>query len=325
MDLRTFKYFLVAAEEKNISRAAERLYISQQALSNHIRRMEAQYNIILFERKPALRLTLAGERMVFYAKQLLATEASMLSNFADISGNCKGKLTIGISRLRSRVFFPDIWKSYNPKYPNISIVLRDGVTNIFEELLETGELDFYIGVDVPENPAICNIPLAYEGKYCIFHENLIREYYPDRWQHFLDDSKRGISLNKIKDLPFIMLAPGNRLRSSMDYYFSSNGILPHILLETNNQHLACQIAMDGGGLAVVSPIIFYNFARTPGFQDTSKVYIRPIIDFPESLVTLDYRSNLQLPHYAHALIAAVKDTFDLYNQTLEEALQRFQV
>ncbi len=323
MDLRTMKYFLVAAEEKNFSRAAERLYISQQALSNHIRRMELQYNIVLFERKPMLRLTLAGERMVFYAKQLLATEAAMLSNFADISDNCKGKLTIGISRLRSRVFFPDIWNAYNSKFPNISIVLRDGVTNIFEELLETGELDFYIGVDVPATPTICSLPLAHEGKYCIFHENLIRQYYPASWKNFLEDSKGGISLREIKDLPFIMLAPGNRLRSSLDYFFSSNGVLPHVLLETNNQHLACQIAMEGGGLAVLSPIVFYNLARTSNFKTDSHVHIRPITDFSDSLVTLDYRSNLQLPHYAHALIGAVKDTFDLYNQTLEEALQKF--
>ena len=48
MNLRSIEYFLVVAEELNVTRAAERLVISQQALSSHIRRLEDEYNVELF-------------------------------------------------------------------------------------------------------------------------------------------------------------------------------------------------------------------------------------------------------------------------------------
>lgn len=57
-------YFRIVAEELNITRAAKRLFISQQSLSNHIRHMEEHFNTKLFYRQPKLRLTYAGERVL---------------------------------------------------------------------------------------------------------------------------------------------------------------------------------------------------------------------------------------------------------------------
>ena len=57
MNLKSIEYFLITVEEMNFTRAAGRLYISQQALSSHISRLEEEYGIRLFERRPALSLT----------------------------------------------------------------------------------------------------------------------------------------------------------------------------------------------------------------------------------------------------------------------------
>ena len=61
MNFLHLKYFLLVAEELNITRAAERLYISQQSLSNHISNMEKELDVKLFTRSPKLSLTYAGE------------------------------------------------------------------------------------------------------------------------------------------------------------------------------------------------------------------------------------------------------------------------
>lgn len=60
MNFLHLKYFLLVAEELNITRAAERLYISQQSLSNHISNMEKELDVKLFTRSPKLSLTYAG-------------------------------------------------------------------------------------------------------------------------------------------------------------------------------------------------------------------------------------------------------------------------
>ena len=64
MNFRNLEYFLAAAEEKNITRAAKKLYISQQSLSEHIAKLEDELGVPLFERTPNLKLTYAGEKHV---------------------------------------------------------------------------------------------------------------------------------------------------------------------------------------------------------------------------------------------------------------------
>ena len=65
------EYFLAAAEELNITRAAKRLYISQQSLSNHISNLEKEFDVQLFNRTTPLTLTYAGRALKLRAKQLL--------------------------------------------------------------------------------------------------------------------------------------------------------------------------------------------------------------------------------------------------------------
>lgn len=105
MNLKSMEYFMIAAEEMSFTRAAERLYISQQALSSHISRLEEEYKVKLFERRPTLRLTLEGEQMLYYGENILDSNKKMLASFSDISVNCRNTLRLGMSRLRSSVFF----------------------------------------------------------------------------------------------------------------------------------------------------------------------------------------------------------------------------
>jgi DNA-binding transcriptional LysR family regulator len=74
MNTKNLYYFLVVAEELNMTRAAERLYISQQALSEQIRKLEDELKAELFTRGHSLSLTYAGRHMVDTATQMLSLE-----------------------------------------------------------------------------------------------------------------------------------------------------------------------------------------------------------------------------------------------------------
>ena len=74
MNFSHLEYFLTVAQELNITRAAERLYISQQALSQHISKLEGQYGVPLFVRKPQLDLSYAGKTLLPHAERLLHEE-----------------------------------------------------------------------------------------------------------------------------------------------------------------------------------------------------------------------------------------------------------
>ena len=79
------EYFLAAAEELNFTKAARRLFISQQSLSNHILNMEKEFDVVLFNRTSPLTLTYAGQALKKRARQLLALKDETYRELADIT------------------------------------------------------------------------------------------------------------------------------------------------------------------------------------------------------------------------------------------------
>ena len=74
MNLLSLYYFVELAKELHVTNTAQKLYISQQNLSQHIQRVEQYYGVPLFHRKPKLALTYAGEQLYAVAVKILAEE-----------------------------------------------------------------------------------------------------------------------------------------------------------------------------------------------------------------------------------------------------------
>lgn len=92
MNFQNLQYFLAVAEEGSITRAAERLFISQQALSNHITRLEEELGCRLFTRKPNLELTYAGKYFQKSASRILDIQRQTATAMGDINGSRRGEL-----------------------------------------------------------------------------------------------------------------------------------------------------------------------------------------------------------------------------------------
>lgn len=298
MNLKSIEYFLIAAEDMNFTRAAGRLYISQQALSSHIRRLEEEYCVQLFERKPALHLTPEGEQMVFYARQILDSEKKMRAAFSDISVNCRGTLKVGISRLRSNIFFPDIWKHYRPSHPNISIELVNGKSSDLDALLQAGKIDLYLGINLAPNPNQRCIELAREAIFCCFSRELLMQYYPDSWQELLTEFKKyGADLGAVTGLPLGTLRKGNRLRDELESSFAHYR-KPDIAFESEQQELVYQFAKSGAMAGLLSPIIFYQYREELKKLD-GEFFVFPLRSPLEvSIFSLACRTDYPLPRYA---------------------------
>ena len=104
MNFQHLKYFLTVAEELNITRAAERLYISQQSLSNHIANLERELDVKLFTRSPKLSLTYAGGLLVDTATEILDLHRQYLSKVGDINKQYLGVLRVGIRAFEAMPF-----------------------------------------------------------------------------------------------------------------------------------------------------------------------------------------------------------------------------
>lgn len=298
VNLKSIEYFLITAEEMNFTRAAERLYISQQALSSHIKRLEDEYHVQLFARKPSLHLTLEGEQMVFYGKQILDSDKKMMAAFSDISTNCRGTLKVGMSRLRSKVFFPDIWKYYHPSHENISIELINGNSAYLDEFLQAGKLDLYLGINIPAAPNQHRIQLAQEVMHCCFSKDLLSRCYPNTWNNILAEFQRnGAVLERISDLPFGTVRQGNKLRNELELCLSRSW-KPNLIFESEQQDLIYQFSKNGAFSGLLSPVTFYQF-RDELKRLEGEFFIFPLRDHVQkSIFSLVYRKDYPLPRYA---------------------------
>ena len=96
MNFLNLKYFIVTAEEMNFTKAAKRLFISQQSLSNHIAKLEDYFGVQLFDRNTPLTLTDAGESLLKSARKILNVKQEAELELQDIRDFRSAVLTIGV-------------------------------------------------------------------------------------------------------------------------------------------------------------------------------------------------------------------------------------
>lgn len=307
MTPKSIEYFLAVAEELNYTRAAQRLYISQQALSAQIKRLEEEYGVTLFERRPSLHLTEEGRQMQFYGRQILQSEQNLRRALSDISENCRATLRVGMSRLRGSVLFPAIYRAYHEAHPNISVELVSGNTDQLEQMMMDGRLDVYLGMDVAPNSFEEQIVIGIERPYCFMSRGLLERYYPDTWQRRVEIYSYSLSLCDVLDLPLISLRSGARTRDAIDRLFA-NQTRPHFILECDQSTVAYRMASQGIGAAIVMPVV--RDIGKGGMEDGSELYAFPLADVElQCKTSLVYRSDLPLAIHTRDFIDLATEMF----------------
>lgn len=322
MSMRDFEYFLVAAETLNFNKASERLFITQQSLSSHIQKMERDYHVTLFERKPHLMLTPAGRCMLEYARRALQLENELSSSLADIVSNATGHLVIGINGIISAVFMPPIWHKFHSQYPNISLSIVDASKTQLEEKLQKGELDIYIAFNASDQSGEKKLTLNQEHVYYMISEELGTQYLGKNWQcqPAFSNIHDGLSLDVVKDMPFIIYPLPSLLRLSFNKYFESSNHRPHIIFETSRHDLIFNLCLQGSGIGLMyGTILCYSLQNTSNLDN---ICIFPAKNrqyhYTNNLV---YREDCFLPHYLEQFINITVSVFENYAATSDAFIQ----
>jgi DNA-binding transcriptional LysR family regulator len=141
MDLQHLERFIVLAQERNYTRAAEKLNIPQPHLSAQIKNLEKELGVILFIRDRPLKLTSAGTIFLQEVEILLAQlkRTKYLTQRAD-RGEI-GRLTIGINTSISNSLLPDILHKFKANFPDVDLVLQELLPKESQEKLINGSID----------------------------------------------------------------------------------------------------------------------------------------------------------------------------------------
>ncbi len=134
--------FIAVAENLNFSKAAEELFISQPAVTNHIKELENRLNIALFERKGnRVYLTEAGKLTYNRLKSIRQQYREMEYDLERLNDTFKGTLRIGASSTISQYVIPKVIAAFYQRYPKINLYLLNGNSFEMEQKLLENEID----------------------------------------------------------------------------------------------------------------------------------------------------------------------------------------
>ena len=242
------EYFLAASEELNFTKAAKRLYISQQSLSNHISNLEKEFGIALFNRTVPLTLTYAGQVLKERAKQMLDLREETYKEIADIKDFTRGQLTIGMSHTRGRRILPEILPVYQERFPGIELHLKEGNSTELDADLLHGDVDLIIGMLPFRVEDVETVPICEEEILLVVPDSVLERTYAGQTARLKQQLSERADLTLVKDCPFLLIKPGNRVRTLSDDMFAEAGVSPRITLETENIETVLALALKGMGV-----------------------------------------------------------------------------
>jgi DNA-binding transcriptional LysR family regulator len=247
---RQLEYFRAVARELHFTRAAAALHIAQPALSQHIRKLEGQLGLILFERdKHHVELTPAGAALLEHAERILADVAAVDDEMRGWAGGVRGLIRVGTARgVATRL--AGILASFCSEYPEVDVELREETTDEMVADLEAGRLEVATLAGLPRLPPgrLVTHPLGSEPLVLI----------TARSGPF--GKRRRIPVAALDGVDLALYAPGSAVRATILAAIEAAGATPRPRFQTREYSTARILASSG--LAVT--VLPRSVAEEPG-------------------------------------------------------------
>lgn len=257
MNFTNLEYFLIVAKELNISQAARKIHISQQALSQQIQNLEEELETPLFIRTPKMQLTSAGIYLSNAAARILEMKETACNDLRMIGGVKATKLRLGISYARAEALLPHILPKFYAEYPHITIELLEGGADETQPALERGALDLILVVK-PDYPNFISIDLISEELYVVMTYSLLHKYYGASTDSMIEHLRNGFDFSCLRNIPLIMLRNPSMIRTYFEDFLKSKEVTPRIALETKSIQTALALSKTGIGATLYPDLFFSN-------------------------------------------------------------------
>ena len=250
MDLNSLYYFSELAKELHMTHTAERLFISQQTLSNHIRRMEEKLGVQLLKRKPSLSLTPAGELVLDFAVKVSRDYERLKEALSDIEGQERGMLRLGASTVRLNACLPEILPAFTERYPQVELRVTDSISSKLEPMVLDGNLDFAIVLSGSQDSRLISRHLIRDQLYLCVSDRLLKKYYGNDVQTLKERAENGAYVQYFEKLPFCLMT--NRMGKMLQNCFHEAGIHPHVYSKSTYSQLGMAACEKGLAACVAS-------------------------------------------------------------------------
>ncbi|WP_077086866.1 LysR family transcriptional regulator [Mycobacterium rhizamassiliense] len=242
MLFRQLEYFVAVAQERHFARAAEKCYVSQPALSAAIAKLERELNVTLINRGHSFEgLTPEGDRLVVWAKRILAEHDAFKAEVDAVRSGITGTLRLGTVPTASTTASL-VLSAFCSAHPlaKVQILSRLAATELYRRVREF-ELDAAIVHATPEDAAEVDLVPLYEERYVLLSPS-----------DMLPSGATTLAWPDAAQLPLALLTPAMRDRQSIDQAFAGHGITVAPQVETDSvASLLAQVAT--GNWACIVP------------------------------------------------------------------------
>ncbi len=259
MNSRQMQYAVELAKDRNVSQTAERLGITQPALSKHILALEKELGVKLFDRSTSpMSLTAAGEHFLDQAQELLYREEQLHRSLEAYKSGESGRLEIGISPFRSLYMIPDVVRQMREKYPDVEVVLHEPASDQLRAEAAEGKYDFAV-VNLPVDETVLDvIPLEADAMVLAVPAAMAKDM----------PEVKELDLAACADLPFVTVGQPQEMRRQFDTACTAAQFRPHIVAQVTGLASAWALCRAGVG-ATLLPL---QFVRHYGGQDSVVLY-----------------------------------------------------
>lgn len=240
MDFNSLQYFILVAKYENMSQAAQRLHITQPALSKSISLLEESLGVALFDRNGrSIKLNRYGKFFLERAEYIVKEFERAKEDLTNLVSPGQGEVSIGFMHTLGLEVIPSLMTDVKKVYPQMKFQLTQSNSSSILKKLEVGELDVCLISSVDTNQDIVWEKLWEEEIFLIVPEN-----------HRLANEQR-VSIKDFAHDPFICIKKGNSLRKSVDDLYKREGFQLNVAFEGEEVHTVAGLVESGLGVSLI--------------------------------------------------------------------------
>lgn len=274
MQVSEFQLLVVLAQEMNMRKAADRLYVSQPALSQRLQSLEKAWGTKMFLRsQKGLTLTPAGEKIIEFAKEVVAREEKVREEISALDTEVYGTLKLAVASIIGQYWLPRVLKEFVKAYPHVRISLITGWSS--EMLRHLYDDDVHIGL-IRGNP-------DWKGKkQHLFADSL----------YLVDTSIQSLEELKDTDRTFIQFkSDSNYYQEIQNWWHRQFKTSPKRTIVVDQIETCKQMVLNGIGYAILPSISL--------LEEEDRVFKIPLLDDKQQSINRDtwlvgYDSSFEL-------------------------------
>jgi DNA-binding transcriptional LysR family regulator len=243
MNFNHLEIFHAVATEKNISKAAKRLLVSQPAVSKQLRTLEQSLKLKLADRSPhGIELTPAGLILEQYCAQIFSIADEAQAALDNLAGLRQGRLSVGASTTIGIYFLPQLLARYRKLHPKIELVLEVANTDVIQQYLAERRVDVALTEGFIHRP---NLSAR------VFHTDLLLPIAANKHPFA---SQKSVSLEQFVADSLLMREEGSGTREVIEDALLRRNIVPKPLMTLGHTEAIKRAVAAGVGVAFVSAL-----------------------------------------------------------------------